>query len=378
MRVLVVDDSPVSREHIRFFVREAGLDPYLFESAEQLWHWVEQNGMADTLILLDWVMPEIQGTDLCKMIRSTYPQANTYIIMASAKSESADIAEGLNAGADDYISKPFQSQEIHARLEVGLRTLELRSQLEEANRKRFVAERYAGVGQLAAGAAHEINNPLGFLTSNLSLLQAEMPAVCALLKRAMDPSESIDEVRSAMSAEDLAENLQDFSEILVDMSLGAERIKTNVESLKSFTSEIPKKNPAFDFDALIRSTVAEDIKLDLSSDQLMSANPQQLRELINELVDNARWAVQNGGEIEISTAQVAGHIRLVVADSGCGIEPDNLPRVTDPFFTTKSIGSALGMGLSKVHAIVRIHGGDLSLTSTVGKGTRVVCELPLQ
>ena len=378
MRVLIVDDSSVSREHISFFVREAGFEPYLFESAEQLWHWIELNGLSETLILLDWVMPEIQGPDLCKMIRSKYPQANTYIIMASAKNESADVAEGLRAGADDYISKPFNPQEIHARLEVGVRTLELRSELDEANRKRFAAERYAGVGQLAAGAAHEINNPLGFLKSNLSLLQSEMPKLCALLKRAMDPSESIDELRASIREADLAESLEDFSEMMVDMHQGAERIEAIVTSLKSFTSDIPKMNPEFNFDELIRSVADEDVELDLSAESSIMADPQQLKQLIKELVANARWAVEGGGEIKISTGVVADHIRLVVQDTGCGIEPDNLLQVTDPFFTTKSIGSALGMGLSRAQAIVRNHGGHLSLTSTVGKGTRVVCELPLR
>lgn len=378
MKVLIIDDSPVSREHMSYFVREAGFDPILFESAEQLLEWSDLNGLTETLVLLDWVMPDVQGTELCKIIRSKYPHSNTYIIMASAKNESADVAEGLRAGADDYISKPFNPQEIHARLEVGVRTLELRADLDEANRKRFAAERYAGVGQLAAGAAHEINNPLGFLKSNLSLLQAQMPAVCTLLKRAMDPSESIGEVRSSVTRDDLAESLQDFSEMLVDMCNGAERIGAIVGSLQAFTSDIPQKNPAFNLNELLRSVVGGDVKLDYDSEVSVAADPQQLKRLICELIDNARWAVQEGGEIEISTGVVGDNVRLVVADTGCGIEPDNLLRVTDPFFTTKAIGSALGMGLSRAEAIVRNHGGQLHLTSAVGKGTRVVCELPLQ
>lgn len=371
MRILIVDDSPVSREHLSYLVKQAGCSPLMFESAQELWSWSESNDLEETLILLDWVMPQLQGTELCRMIRAKYPSANSYIIMASAKSDSADVAEGLGAGADDYISKPFVSQEVVARLGVGMRTVRLRAELAEANRKRFVAERYAGVGQLAAGAAHEINNPLGFLKSNISLLKSELPKLIKCL------SEPLSDTPSTL-ATPFEEMVEDCSEMLVDMQTGVERISAIVSSLRAFTAELPTREQGLDFAQMLQQVATEsNIALELQLKHPVYGDSMQLRDCIQELINNARWATRAGGDISLVVSEVNGQARLVVSDTGCGIAPSDLARVADPFFTTRPVGEALGMGLSRAQAVIRNHGGDLRICSTQGEGTQVICELPL-
>ena len=376
MQVLIVDDSSVSREHLGHLVREAGYSPLMFESAEKLLSWSEFHGLESTLILMDWVMPELQGPELCRMIRADSPGANTYIIMASAKSESADIAEGLGAGADDYISKPFVRQEVSARLEVGMRTVELRAELKETERKRLIAERFAGVGQLAAGAAHEINNPLGFLKSNLSLLQSDLPRLLGLMRRFMDPSESVEATRSALASSEFNELIEDYADMMLDMRQGVDRIGAIVDSLRAFTAELPLTRPDIDLVGLIKELAGDNVTLDLQFKGSVCGDRVQLKQCIQALLDNASWATREGGDVALSLTEAEGKIRLVISDTGCGIEPSNLSRIADPFFTTRPVGEALGMGLSRAQAVIRGHGGDIRMSSRLGLGTRVVVELP--
>lgn len=379
MQVLIVDDSPVSREHLKHLVTKAGYDALLFDSAEALLSWVDSNSLNDSLILLDWIMPDLQGPDLCRHIREKHSESNPYIIMVSAKDSGEDVALGLGAGADDYISKPFRADEVTARLDVGVRTIRLRNALAESNRRRLVAERFAGVGQLAAGAAHEINNPLGFLKSNIHMLSAGMPQTCALLKRLLDPNEPIDAIRSSVDLPELQETLQDFSDMLEDMSEGVERIGAIVSSLNSFTIEKPIKTDGLDLAELLRTIAGDEVGLEISISSKLCADRFQLVQMLTELLNNARWAVRDGGSIYINADENNGHIKLVVSDTGVGIRPDDLPRVCDPFFTTRPVGEALGMGLTRAEAILRNHGGSMKLESPAsGKGTRVICEIPLQ
>jgi signal transduction histidine kinase len=348
----------------------------MFESAEKLLSWSEFHGLESTLILMDWVMPELQGPELCRMIRADSPGANTYIIMASAKSDSADIAEGLGAGADDYISKPFVRQEVSARLEVGMRTVELRAELKETERKRLIAERFAGVGQLAAGAAHEINNPLGFLKSNLSLLQSDLPRLLDLMRRFMDPSESVEATRSALASSELNEIIEDYADMMLDMRLGVDRICAIVDSLRAFTAELPLTRPDIDLVGLIKELTGDNVTLDLQSKGSVIGDRVQLKQSIQALLDNAAWATREGGDVALSLSEAREKVRLVISDTGCGIEPSNLCRIADPFFTTRPVGEALGMGLSRAQAVIRGHGGDIQISSRLGSGTRVIVELP--
>lgn len=378
MQVLIVDDSAVSREHLAFFCRAQGFTPILFEAGQQLLDWVAQEGVEDSLILLDWVMPDIEGTELCRRIRADFPDAATYLLLATARDSSEDLAEGLGAGADDYITKPFDAIEIGARLSVGVRTLALRKKLNQANSKRFAAERFAGVGQLAAGAAHEINNPLGFLSSNLSFLQDNLPATLGLLQRALDPQEPIEKLRAEMSRDELLETIDDLSDLMSEMRHGVDRVSAIIQALSAFSSQMPHKHRDIALERLFARVAPAQARVSINTDRLLCADDIQVRLMLEALIDNAIWATRNGGEIELVAYEQGSNLHLEVRDSGCGIPPENLERVLDPFFTTRPVGEALGMGLSKAQAIVRNHGGSLQVVSNPTLGTRISCEFPLE
>lgn len=378
MKVLIVDDSAVSREHLAFFCRAQGFKPILFEAGQQLLDRVAQEGVEDSLILLDWVLPDIEGTELCRRIRSDFPDAATYLLLATARDSSEDLAEGLGAGADDYITKPFDSIEIGARLSVGVRTLALRKKLNQANAKRLAAERFAGVGQLAAGAAHEINNPLGFLSSNLSFLQDNLPSTLGLLLRALDPQESIENVRAEMSRDALLETLDDLCDLMSEMRQGVDRVSAIIQALSAFSSQAPHKHSDISLANLFARVAPPQAKVSLNTEQVLCADDSQVKLMLEALVENALWATRDGGDIELVAYEQGSSLHLEVRDTGCGIPPQNLERVLDPFFTTRPVGEALGMGLSKAQAIVRNHGGSLQVVSNPTLGTRISCEFPLE
>jgi len=222
------------------------------------------------------------------------------------------------------------------------------------------SEKLAAIGQLAAGVAHEINNPLTAIIANAQLLQKEVPSG--------DPRyESVDLIVRA-----------------------GERARKVVRSLLDFArQERPELQPT-DINASLASA------LDLIQHQLRQSNIQldlhltpglpaahashdRLQSVWLNLILNARDAVAGrpDGKIRIQTARENGHIRVAIADNGPGIPPEQLKRVLEPFFTTKAPGQGTGLGLSTCYRIVKQHGGDLAIQSQVGQGTTVVVNLPL-
>jgi len=376
MNVLIADDSAVSREHLSFFCRAQGLTPKLFERGQELWDWICIEGVDDCLILLDWVMPDIEGPELCRRIRKEYPSASSYILLVTARDSAEDLAEGLGAGADDYLTKPLSPVEVGARLSVGIRTLGILRNLHLANVQRLAAERFAGVGQLAAGAAHEINNPLGFINSNLEFLQKHLPQTLGLLQRAVDPLESIERLRAERTPEDIIESIEDYTDLVSEMRGGVDRIRDIIRALQSFSTQQPQKRCDIDVKALLTRVLPPGASVTVSSEMALCAEEPALVAMLEELVNNAVWATREGGDIELLAYDKGDGVCLEVRDTGCGIPAENLDRVSDPFFTTKPIGSALGLGLSKAKAIVRTHGGNLSVFSDAAHGTRVICEFP--
>lgn len=379
MRLCIVDDSAVSRHHLAFLCRSIGHEPLVFESGTQLWQWIAINGVERTLVMLDSVMPDLSGPELCRMIRRDFPDAAAYLILVSADDEVDLLVQGLDAGADDYITKPYVAVELLARLKVGLRTIMLRQRLQQATTKSMSAERFAAVGQLAAGAAHEINNPLGFLKSNLEFLNTQLPQTLQILTTALDPTCAIDLLRQSYTPEKLSDDINDYSDILVDMLDGTKRISNIINSLQSFAKQQPHKKVEINLEELLTTLAPEGshISLNLDDNLPFSADPYQISAMLKALIDNAIWATRDGGFISLIARSNEDALRIEVQDTGCGIQALDLSHIKDPFFTTRPIGEAMGLGLSLAEGIVRSHGGEMSVSSNTERGTCVSCDFPL-
>lgn len=166
MKILIADDEPINRRILEANLQKWGHEVVSYQDGAQAWEAFQKDDVP-SLAILDWMMPHMDGVDLCRHIRELPQGQLTYIILLTAKIEKQDIVEGLNAGANDYVTKPFNPEELQARIRVGQRVIELQDRLIEAERNRVLT-------QAAGAAAHEINQPLTVLIGMAELLLYQM------------------------------------------------------------------------------------------------------------------------------------------------------------------------------------------------------------
>ena len=236
-----------------------------------------------------------------------------------------------------------------------------------------LADRLASVGTLAAGIAHEINNPLAFVVSNLGFLSDEF-------RHHLQPSAG-----RGVRPPDVAE----WQEVLGEACEGAERVRQIVRQLKTFSRPDEERMTPVDLHAVLDSVVmmaANEIRhrarlrRDYGTVPQVMANEGRLCQVFLNLVVNAAQAIPEGSahdhEVVLTTRLEGGRVVVEVRDTGSGIAPEVLGRIFDPFFTTKPVGVGTGLGLSICHGIITGMGGDISVDSTVGKGSAFRVLLP--
>lgn len=252
------------------------------------------------------------------------------------------------------------------------------------------SEKMASVGVLATGVAHEINNPLAFVSANVSILHEYGPLLKHLCQQAAEqPVESEGDCSDAAERKRQSAEMADSIVDLLDDSVeGVRRIRTITESLLDFSHSGDTSWQDCNINQCIETTLAicrheyknkAQVELDLASDlPLVSAVPAQLNQVIMALVVNAAQAISNEGVIRIRTYQEGENVLISVCDTGCGIEPEYLNRVFEPFFTTKDVGEGTGLGLAVAYGIIQAHNGRIEIESTPGKGSCFQVALPLQ
>jgi signal transduction histidine kinase len=245
----------------------------------------------------------------------------------------------------------------------------------DALRERVVtAARMAAVGELAAGIAHEINNPIAFVRSNLSQLRGHWKTL-----------------RSELEAADEAPALRDLvmdGDALIEESLeGVDRAAEIVRGVRGFSHVGSGERVPADLNLLLdevlrmlSSRLRGRITLECNYVDLphVRCSPQELKQVFLNLLVNAEQAVADGGRIRVATSKGRDFVGVLVEDDGCGIAPELLERVFDPFFTTKPIGVGTGLGLGIAYQIVKSHAGEIRLESQPGAGTRVRVRLPVE
>ncbi|MDP1704728.1 MAG: ATP-binding protein [Sulfurimicrobium sp.] len=266
--------------------------------------------------------------------------------------------------------------------------------LAEAQGQLLQAEKMASIGQLAAGVAHEINNPVGYVASNLSSLGRYVNDLLSLL----DACEQLDCTFSGDAPELLAlralkekVNLtylrEDLHDLLAESKEGLERVKKIVLDLKTFSHVDEAEWQITDLHQGLESTLnivwnelkykAEVVK-EYGTLQEIECLPSQLNQVFMNFMVNAAYAIESHGTITLRTGQAGEQVWVEVADTGKGIAPEHLGRIFDPFFTTKPVGKGTGLGLSLSYGIVKKHHGSIEVDSILGKGTTFRVWLPLR
>lgn len=239
------------------------------------------------------------------------------------------------------------------------------TKLQQTQRQLVQSEKLASLGIMAAGVAHEINNPLSFIQSNLTILR-----------------DYINEIK--ISNREILEEINSAIEESLD---GAKRISEIVKGLKGFARADEGKPEMCDMNRLIEEVLriiwneikykAEVIK-EFGEIPEIFVNRNQLAQVLVNLIINAAQAIEKKGKIILRTYMDGDNLAVDVEDTGCGIPPENLKKIFDPFFTTKPVGKGTGLGLSITLGIVQNHGGEIKVNSEVGKGTRFTVLLPIK
>ena len=265
------------------------------------------------------------------------------------------------------------------------------------------SEKMASIGRLAAGVAHEINNPTGFVSSNLKTLSEYIEDIMELfeeyrklvskLKKNSDTcgpfheiSEQLKHIVALENEVDLDFVLKDIFELIDESKEGTERIKKIVQDLKDFAHPGQDKPKFADINQNIDSTVnvvwnelkyKADVIKDYGDLPRVQCYPQLLNQVFMNLLINAVQSIEKRGEINIKTRADNGYVEIKISDTGSGIPKENLNRIFDPFFTTKDVGKGTGLGLNVAYNIIKKHHGKIDVNSGVGKGTTFTIKIPV-
>ena len=330
--ILVVENNPLSLRFLTrvlveqgYRVRPAADGPLALQSVA---------AKAPDLILLDVKMPDMDGYEVCRRLKSNERSRKVPVLFISALNDLSEKVKGFKAGGVDYITKPFEAEEILARVEIHLNLKELTEDLEEKVRERTEKLQKS-----------EENYRL--------LIESQTDLV----------------VNNATGrARDLVRQLLTFS-------------RQTEQQLKPTQTSLIVKEALKLLRATLPSTI--DIRQDVASSGLAMADPTQIHQVLMNLCTNASHAMEEkGGVLEVSLADLeldsdfasrnpdikpGPHLQLMVSDTGCGMPPEVLRRIFDPFFSTKEKGQGTGLGLSVVHGIVKSHGGTVLAYSEMGK-----------
>jgi two-component system, NtrC family, sensor kinase len=406
-RILIVDDETVVRNLFAESLAERFECVTAANAQEALDHLAEQQF---ALAISDVQMPGLSGIELLRKIVSDFP--DVAVIMVSGVGRSQRVRDALRIGAFDYLIKPCDLDVLQLSVE---RALEHRALLRDGERYRqdlerrnaelaaqraemvrlqaqlVHSEKMASLGQLAGGVAHELNNPAGFLYSNMESLGKYVSDLKRLLDSYnslhLDPSltEQVDAIKRQIDYENV---LTDLASTIADCEEGARRIRDIVLNLRTFSrldeAEVKSIDIHAGLDATIRllsqyySSNHIILKREYGALPLVNCYAGQLNQVWMNLLTNAAQAIGRGpGEVRIKTELLGETVSVQISDTGSGIDPEHVKKIFDPFFTTKAVGEGTGLGLSITYGIIERHGGAITVDTALGKGTTFSTVIPL-
>jgi signal transduction histidine kinase len=265
-----------------------------------------------------------------------------------------------------------------------------KTELERLQAQLVHTEKMASLGQLAAGIAHELNNPAGFIYGNMDILGGHLSQLRDLLGTydtvtlTADDTQTVNSLKTQIRYEKL---IGDLDSIIADCREGSERICDVVKNLRLFSrldeAEIKKIDIHSGIDSTVRllsryfSGGQVSLRRDYSELPLINCYAGQLNQVWMNLLVNAAQAVSDHGEVSIATKLDEDSVVVAISDSGSGIPEDQLSRIFDPFFTTKPVGEGTGLGLSISYGIIKRHRGTIKVESQVGAGTTFTVRIPI-
>lgn len=376
-KALVADDEP---DMLRFLKSQLVEDFEVLEAVDGQQAIEKASQFLPDIILLDMMMPEKDGLQACREIRERTSTQSIPIILLTARADEETKMASLEAGASDFLTKPFSTTELHVRIrnlveshqyqgKLSKQNQALEStieQLKETEMQLVQTEKLASLGRMSAGIIHEINNPLNFATTGLYTLRNKGKHLAP-------------------------EQREEFAEVLKDVEDGIKRVKTIVSDLRMFSHPNTEQLDQVQVSQVVASSLRFvsgewhdriEIENTVPETQTIFANKNKLIHVITNLLQNAADAmkgktyVNERPKITISGRVENGLSILSIRDNGPGIDSEHLDKIFDPFFTTKDVGEGMGLGLSICYRIVQECEGRIVVKTEVGKFCEFALEFP--
>ena len=398
--ILIADDSKVIRTRL-VSILEAIPGVELRVAADGLEALALAKERKPDLLLCDNEMPGLTGIALLRVLRATWSRFELPVLMLTSNAATETKVLAFQHGANDYVTKPVEPAELCARVNSQLELKRAISENLAARMQLLEARKYQAVGRLAAGVAHELNNPAQYTSSSLSYLRKSYASMQTVLENTLEWAKA--EQHNHPFARSIAEQCRALrlEEILgeapvaVDEAMdGIRRMATIISEMKEFAGEQHAHSAEIELNQALRNTVEVSrpmwsrvlqVQLELEPElPAVRGAAHQLKQAFLNVLTNAVEAIatqereSGAGRVTIRTSRVDGGVEVSFADDGPGIRPELLAHIFDPFFTTKPIGQGTGQGLFVAYAIiVEQHGGRLRCESEPGQGATLRIWLPL-
>jgi C4-dicarboxylate-specific signal transduction histidine kinase len=396
-KILIADDDLTSRELVRSICSDWGYKVLSAKNGHEAIHLLEVQPDIEVAIL-DWIMPDYTGLEICNNY-SKRKDHLTHLILLSGKADIQDVINGLDSGADDYMTKPFEPLELLARIRSGIRSFQMKSliyryannmeKLAEEKAEQLVhADRLSTLGVLSSGMAHEVNNPLGFIRTNLQFLQDCQPMIIQALDCAQNTS--------SVEQEQLEYCKQELEPTLKGIQTGIERISTIISGLKQYARRDTSEKTPFDLrDAIENSLQLTNSRLKnqvevvfdkTENPAVILGNKQRIEQVFINLLINAADAMKNTQEPKISIqllnspkTAASPFFEILFSNNGPCISSQAISKIFTPFFTTKATGEGTGLGLAISQGIISEHKGTIQVRNIQNrqKGTGVTFTIRL-
>jgi len=430
--ILILEDEREVATLYEKYLRTNGYNPVLasdgLEGKEKL------KKIKPDLILLDLAMPNMDGEEFYQYICGLDSVLRYPILVLTARLDLAEVFK--DSQVEGILLKPFKATRLlheikaifsgqgHAKRAIIVDQPESRQAVDTKGKERaqelllsreclateiterkkleymvIQSEKMAAVGQLATGVAHEINNPISFISNNIEMLEQYVGDYTKVLRLVTDLKRCIEEddmekakaishkITELQETINLDYILNDVGKLLHNTHMGVERVKRIITDLRSFAREDHGETENVQIEAVMDSILSivhnelkykAELKKNYGDTPMVKATAQRLGQVFINLLVNAAQAIEEKGVIEIRTYQEGQNVYVDVSDTGTGITTENLKRIFEPFFTTKPPGQGTGLGLSISQGIIKKYGGEIFVRSSkVGEGTTFTVRLPI-
>ena len=357
MKVLIAEDDAISRRLLEASLAKRGYDVVVTSNGQEAWE-VLQREDAPQMAILDWMMPGMDGVEVCRRVREKEGGPFIYIVLLTAKGRKEDIAAGLEAGADDYVTKPFNAKELHARVRVGVRMIDLQNKLVEH------VEKLKELDQLKSDflsiVSHELRTPIAVMRGGISLI---LDGVVG---------EITDTQKDLLT--DTLNNVDRLGRLVTDL-LDVSKIEAGKIYLRRSTVDVCAVVKKIQSD-YIQQAQEKGVELQTELPEgavKMFVDADKVTQIFTNLVSNAVRFTKDGGKITIRVEEKEDVVECSVSDTGIGIAEKNITKLFSKF---EQFGRAegkgykgTGLGLTIAKGLVEKHGGKIWVQSELGKGT---------